>query len=200
MNCNSCLTPITAEQAVVECDVCSKPIHKDCAINKDKVYCDVCYLSKTEEEIVPVFEGEVPDVIRRSHIQAYLDCPFKFYNEVILGHPQPPNIYAQIGVDLHDMFDSASNNRQYYKHHMLKDYHEAFDAYPEVLFNSIIGNATKEDMLQRGLDSIDTFYHILEALPFQPYQTEQTIIFDIGDELPKVQATSDRVDLIDGEL
>lgn len=192
--------PMHGTDKTVSCEVCSKTIHKDCAINKEKTYCDVCYLSKTEEVNIPVFEGEIPEIIRRSYIQTYLDCPFKFYNEVILGHEQPENIYAKIGIDLHDLFDKASNNLSYQKEHMLKEFHEAFDEYDEELFESTLGDASRETMLKRGLDSINGFYSILQTLPPTPYQTEQTLVFSVGDELPKVQATSDRIDIVDGEI
>jgi len=199
--CNSCQTEITKEQKTVKCEVCDKTIHKECAINKGGTFCDVCYLAKSEELTNPTFDKSlIPDVIRRSHIQTYIDCPFKFYNEVILGHKQPENIYAQIGIDTHELFDHASNATKYIKEDMYRDYKAKFDAYPDSLFETIIGDATKEDMYKRGTDSIETFYNILPNLPFMPYQTEQTLIFDIGSEFPNVQATSDRIDMVDGEL
>ena len=42
----------------------------------------------------------IPDVIRRSHIETYRSCPYKFYMEVIKGMEQGDTIYTKMGTDL----------------------------------------------------------------------------------------------------
>lgn len=194
--CNSCRTEVLAHQETTECMRCNKVIHKDCAINDDGTFCDVCYTLKQQEEVSnPVFDGTIPDVIRRSYIETYKSCPHKFYLQVIKGHDMPPNIYTQLGIDLHDMFDYASNNRDFTENDMVTVFNEHFATYDD-MFTEI---ADKETMYKRGIDSIETFYHVTADMP-KPFQTEETLQFSVGEGLPIVQATSDRINMVDGRL
>ena len=56
-------------------------------------------------------EFEVPDVVRRSYIKQYDDCPYQFYMEHSKGIKQEANIYAQMGIDLHELFEKGSNEK-----------------------------------------------------------------------------------------
>lgn len=195
--CNSCLLDIQPNQSTVNCSVCSKPIHKECAINKDgTTFCDTCYTSKTEDDNNPKLQFEIPPFIRRSYIETYISCPYKFYNQVILEHEQPENIYTKLGIDLHELFNKASNHPEYFKVDMINDFYTLYYAYPETLFEDDTIHKTME---VRALDSIDTFYEVTKFMP-QPFKTEETLQFSVGDDLPLVQCTSDRVNLVDGEL
>ena len=194
MICNSCQYPITSGDSVT-CSVCLKPIHKDCAINDGGTFCDICYINRTEEKNNPTLSFDVPEVIRRSHIELYQTCPFKFYNEVILGHNQPENIYTKLGIDLHDMFDRANTDKSVNEQDMKDEAIQLIHKYDEALFIGM----SKAEAMQRANDSIETYFHVTKNMP-EPFATEETLQFSVGDGLPRVQATSDRVNKIDNEL
>jgi len=197
LNCVSCLLPIADLRKETHCSICNGNLHKDCAIKEDgKHYCDTCYTVKEEDKTTQTnVDIDVPDVIRRSYIETYRACPLKFYHEVIKGVPSPPNIYTQMGIDLHEMFDKASQNKDFIKSDMQKHFESIFHSYPDSLF----GDVEKIKMYNRGVNSIDTFYKVISEMG-NPFKTEETIQFSVGDDLPLVQTTSDRIDEVNGEL
>lgn len=197
MKCNSCNFEIRDKEKHIACGECGKEIHSSCAILEDgKAICDLCYMKIAEEILKPKLELKVPEVIRRSYIQTYQDCPFKFYNEVILGHKQPENIYAKIGIDLHDLFDKANMDKSYTKEMMTKDMMNLIEEYPDDIYVEALD---KQGSIERTLPSIEHYYHVTKDM-VEPFTSEQTIQFSVGDNLPLVQATSDRINKIDGEL
>ncbi len=206
MNCTNCFQSIRDGRKAVRCTTCNKPLHKECAINENNnIYCDVCYTVKTEENNQSAnTDIIIPDVIRRTHIETYRACPYKFYLEVIKGIPIPPTIYTQIGIDLHELFDKACNDKKYKINDMKHDFENIWNNYNEELFDTFLGNASKKEqklrMYNRAINSINTFYNVLSTLPPNPYTTEKQIIYSVGDNLPKISITSDRTDLCDGEI
>lgn len=197
MICNSCFTEIIGNG--VKCSICNKDIHAECAINDGGIMCDNCYLDKEKKLVTNDYTFEVPSVIRRSYIEKYKSCPFKFYKQVIEGIEMPPNIYTQLGIDLHDLFDKASNDSGYLISDMMEDYNKIFKSYPKELFDGLFGKNKPDDMYKRGVDSIETFYKIIQDMP-KPFKTEETLQFNVGEDLPIVQATPDRINMIDGKL
>lgn len=186
MRCKSCFTNIKG--AYTECSVCSKPVHEECKIVKDeKVYCDLCFTKeksgKNKKEI------DIPDVIRRSNIETYRTCPYKFMHEVINKNEQPANIYTQLGIDLHDMFDEEGKTGKYgSSDNMIDEYLKLFNAYPEEFFERV----DKVKMKNRAINSIACYYEITNKMNKQ-FASEVTIQFSVGDNLPKVQMTFDRI-------
>lgn len=196
MKCNSCQFEIGKRDKWIECEDCGKTIHKECSIkHDDRMICDLCFMKATEEANNPKLDMEVPDVIRRSYIQLYQTCPFKFYNEVILGHEQPQNIYTQLGIDLHDLFDKANVDLSYSETEMKQDIYKIVETYPQDLYVGM----DKEATIKRAIDSVETYYHVTKDMP-PLFQSEQTIQFSVGEGLPKVQATSDRINRVGNEL
>lgn len=191
--CTSCFLPVKESTT---CSVCGKPLHKDCAIKEGGTFfCDVCYTVKSEEvNTNPDFE--IPSVIRRSYIETYKSCPYKFYLNVIKGIGDEQSVYAQLGIDLHELFDKASKDRSFTSDQMLQEFNILFSNYPESFFKD---QQFRDKMYSRGLNSIDTFYDVIKDMP-KPYATEQTIQFSIGEGLPLVQTTSDRINMVDNEL
>ena len=108
--------------------------------------------------------------------------------------PQPYTIYTQEGIDLHDLFNVHSNAPMPMKD-MLARFEEIFNSYPDELF----GDVPKVKMYNRGINSINNFHLITQNMP-KPFKTEHTIQFSVGEGLPKVQCTADRIHLVDGEL
>lgn len=197
--CNNCQTHIKDLRKAVNCSSCNKPLHKECAIKDGGTFfCDVCYTVKGETQFEQITkELVIPDVIRRSYIQTYKDCPYKFYMEVIKGIQEPQNIYAKLGNDLHELFEKACTNKEFQKKHMLDEFETIWYNYPPTIFED-----TKQHkaLHTRAINCIDNFYKTLETLPNTPFRTEEEIIINVGEDLPKISTTLDRVDLIDGEL
>jgi hypothetical protein len=200
--CKQCFTPVDGRATQVTCSECDSPMHKDCVINYGGAsFCDVCFTVAQETPKSKYDDFELPEAIRRTHIETYRSCPFKFYNEVGLGHEQPPTSYTQVGIDLHDIFDQSCNDRSLGSSYALDTMKQKFSEYPKDLFSSGFKSDTPENMWKRTEDSVETFYDaILPMLPDEPFTTEETIYFTISEDLPKVRFTMDRVDDVEGEL
>ena len=140
---------------------------------------------------MPQITFEIPESIRRTYIELYRTCPYKFLKEVIEGHRSPATCYTQIGIDLHDLFEEALHDRQLSKSKFFKKYNEFWDNYPDELFES---EEQKETMWKRVEDSIDTFYLILPGMPM-PFVTEEKIRLNIGDDIPDVEFTMDYISM-----
>lgn len=183
--CKNCFTS-TSERST--CSMCNSPLHRECAIKEDSVlFCDLCYTIKAEQP--KVIEWELPEHIRRTYIETYRACPYKFLKEVLEDNPQPATCYTQVGIDLHELFEKAIHNRSYSVDEMHNEFRETWLSYPESLFES---DNIRESMKTRSIDSIDTFYNILPTLG-KIFTTEETIHYSIGDDLPLVQFTMDLV-------
>lgn len=165
-------------------------LHASCTSNG---YCDLCQTHAGK----PTQGYTLPDVIRRSHIELYRKCPYSFYLEVIKGQASPHTIYTQLGVDLHDLFDEHANQDVKMVHgEMISRFVDVWSTYTDELFDDVDRNK----MWLRAMTSIDTFYSIAQNLPRTPYVTEEKIQFSVGEGLPQVSITMDRVDEVAGEL
>jgi hypothetical protein len=197
--CKNCQQPIKKNQRHIKCQGCNNPLHFDCKVDEGGIWCDVCYVLKGEKHMEET-KITIPDVIRRTYIETYRTCPFKFLKEVIEEHKQPPTSYTQIGIDLHCQFEEACRGRAD-KESTTSIMKQLFESYPDSLFESGFKSDNREDMWKRTTDCIDTFFHnVLPSLPAQPFTTEETIHFSIGENLPLVEFTMDRIDEVDGEL
>lgn len=196
MNCKNCFTPVDGRSAV-ECSECHASLHKECAINIDGVIlCDVCLTVHEEKPVSKFGEFELPDQIRRTYIETYKKCPYKFYLEVIKGHTMPANEYTQVGSDVHEIFEAELEHGigiEQAKEMM----HRRFSKYEDSIFNQ--GFKSKEEMYQRAMDSIDTFYNLPPLGKI--FAIEENIVFNIGDDIPNVSITMDLItERDDGEL
>lgn len=186
--CYSCYIETNATDT--SCGICQNPLHEDCAIKEDgALFCDMCYTVKISEP--KKVEFDVPDFIRRTYIETYRSCPFKFFKQVIEGNEQPPTCYTQVGIDLHDYFEKGLNDRTYNEQNMLDDFQDVWDnKYPAMdLFES---EDQKKKMYQRGLDSISTYYKLIDNIPM-PFITEETIFYKVGEGMPDVRFTMDAI-------
>lgn len=180
------------------CQTCNNVLHAECAITDGGTFCDTCYITRKED--TPIKTIDIPSVIRRTYIETYRACPHKFLKEVIEGNTQPPTSYTQIGIDLHELFESACLGDTD-KQHALDVMEYAFKNYSDDLFVSGFSSDNRSDMWQRTITSIDTFFDVvLPTLPSAPFTVEETIEFSVGEDLPNVQFTMDRIDEVNGEL
>lgn len=196
MNCKNCFQPIADARKEVKCTICKANLHKNCSIKENDLhYCDICFTVKEQEK--PRIDFEIPAVIRRSYIEDYKACPYKFYLTAIRGiNDDSETIYNRLGIDLHSLFEQASNDRNYTLPDMLVDYAGLWSSYE--VFG--LSDELKDSMYNRGILCIHNFYNVLSLLPEIPYATEVQTVFDVGEDLPQISATIDRVDLIDNML
>lgn len=194
--CINCQQKIDDLRRETRCHVCGAPLHRTCAIKENnKFYCDVCYTVKykTETDIPKI---NIPDIIRRSHIETYLTCPYKFYMEVVKGIKAPPNIYTQVGIDIHSLIEKLCLNPTYTQKEMLDEFNALWKNYPENLFEN---ETLKNKMYLRAMNSITNAYKIIPEMPV-PLSTEDKIVFSIGDSLPQISTTIDRIDISEERL
>lgn len=207
--CKNCFSLIKDLRKETRCSTCNEPLHKECAIKDGGTFlCDVCYTVKEEgDTLTRETQVEIPQVIRRSHIELYKSCPYAFYLEVIKGIKTKSSSYAQIGIDLHSLFHQASLGKITSTKQMINEYNPTFSNYTDELFEDdlhlykkmTLGDL-KEKLWIQVNDAVETFFHVLSVLPKHAFALEKKIEFPIGDNLPKVCITMDRVDEIHGEL
>lgn len=202
-NCKNCGLPIDNHKQKVTCQTCGKQLHKDCAINDGGTFCDVCYMVKGETQEIKV---EVPEKIRRSYIELWLACPHAFYLQVIKQISTSQSSFAQIGIDLHDLFHHACLG-ELTKEDLISKYKEIYESYEDkmfeadlILYKDMTLQKFKEKMWQQSIDAIDTFFEVIKELPRTAFALEENITFSVGEDLPEVSITMDRVDEIDGVL
>ena len=195
-SCQNCFLPIADARQAKHCKVCFKPVHPECAINEDGgVFCDVCYVAKGDIGAGITFE--LPEEIRRTYIELYRTCPFKFLEVVINGMEDPATIYTQLGIDLHDWFDRSAHDPSIDADH-IKGYMRK--TFATKLYQDLLAEHDDARFWERCETSIDTYFHIKKSLPTTPFITEELIRFSIGEDLPLVRFTMDRIDEVDGEL
>ena len=167
------------------CTTCNKPIHKDCAI---KGCCDTCYTANKKPATVPL--ETIPNVIRRSYIETYRTCPFKFYMQVLKGIREEMNPYQQVGIDLHEIFNLCSKNHAIQHETALEMFEEYWYNYPLALFGD--EPQLKNKLYDRGIESINTYFYKIRSMP-RAISTEQTLHTSIGDSYPTIETTLDRI-------
>lgn len=201
MKCANCFSEMKKEELV--CASCGKPLHKDCAVqcmSCGKPLCDTCSLANNFKCKECVEEQKIKiDVIRRSHIEEYKQCPYAFYLDVIKGVETQGNKWTETGILLHELFDKYSHidNIVEVKKDLEDEFLEGFVKLNEDLFSN---EYDKKEMLERGLECIRNFVKYQIVAP-KPFSTEEKFVIDIGKDIPKVQVTVDRINkLEDGSL
>lgn len=192
MECKSCRLPITDENYVM-CSVCNKAIHNECKVaTSDIPICDICHINAKRKKRREI---EIPDIIRRSYIETYRTCPYKFFKEVMEGHAQPPNIYTQSGIDIHDLFDQHAKS--------LRTIDEIKKDWSDLWHNTELYRESPDELRQkikkRCDDSIVNFERYTMDMG-KPFATEVQLITEIDKHLPKISTTVDRVDNHHGVL
>lgn len=194
--CKQCFGSIDGRTTPITCAECNTPMHKDCAISYGGAsFCDVCFTVAQQKPKNPFTDFELPEFVRRTHIETYKACEYKFYQEVIKGHEMPPNEYTQVGQDVHNIIEDAIKNELSYA-----DAYVFLDTYFDKYDDGLFVNKSKEEMYKRATDSLDTFYEIIEPTIQNVFAVEETIFTNIGDNIPKVRITMDLITERDGEL
>jgi len=199
--CKSCGKLILNEESVL-CSKCGSEMHKDCALNDSgKPICDVCCMNSIDEVNTVKENVKLPTVIRRSHIESYRSCPYRAYKEIIENIQLPHSSFAQVGIDLHELFHKANIGEILTIKDMKNEFLKIFNTYEDLMFENDLNlykdrnvQQHREHMYKIGIDSIDGYYDISKDMPNRPYMAEENIVFSIGDSYPDVSITMDRID------
>ena len=193
--CKTCFTHVDGRKAI-RCATCNGVLHEGCAISFGGAdLCDVCFTVAEEEPKSKYGDFELPAFVRRTHIETYRSCPYKFYQEVIKGNAMPPNEYTQVGIDVHNLIEKAITDGLPYEDCMAM-IDEIFEQYDDDLFQS----RTKEEMYVRATESLHTFYEAVLPTLDKTVAVEETIFTNIGDNIPEIRITMDLITEKDGEL
>lgn len=199
MECKNCLKEITTDK-VVKCSRCGGELHEGCATIKcdcGKPICDVCFLTHQQCEECEEKGKVTLETVRRSHLELYERCPYAFELEVVknLGHAQ--TIYTQSGIDLHELFDEYSKRDDGDEDEMFARFMDEYEQhYPREWYT---GYATYDKMIDRYKRNIKGFFELRDEIG-KPIITEEKIFLNVGDNLPTVNITMDRIDEEDGEF
>lgn len=174
MNCKMCNTELTWENKCF-CLKCKESICETC-FEENGGKCSSC-LPKKEELII--------DKIRRSHIEEYRICPYKFKLEVVDGLETAPHPLAQLGIDLHDIYEKVQVNEL--------SVEEIDFEIMQIIDSYEYDDAQKEDMRIRAKTCNDNFKIWLDTLDTEMVCTEERIDFEIGKDLPKATIAYDRL-------
>lgn len=194
MYCANCLQEIT-DDGYVRCVNTNHTLHGECANP-----CTECGSPLTDAESIAnrfkcnecIKKNEVKvESIRRSYIEDYKACPYKFKLLAIDGHRGPNNPYAMNGIILHDLFDKGANDDDYTIDMMKEEYTELYENVDGFKEHMLKKNLPKK-LYENGLTCIDNFY-IYHAEAGKPFATEQMIQYEIAKDMPKIQITFDRI-------
>ncbi|HSQ90173.1 RecB family exonuclease [Romboutsia sp.] len=162
---------------IAMCVKCGDTLCEACAL-ANKFKCKECNGEKPKFEL---------DFIRRSHIDTYKACPYAFYLEVIKGMEVPMNIYAHVGIELHELYDKHQKGEI--------DKQEVSSGTTETILSC---RGKWDDELVNKLDikaqkATEHYLSICDDLPGKLVITEETLFINIKEGLPKVRITMDMI-------
>jgi RecB family exonuclease len=146
-----------------------------------------CPCKSEEKEIV------LPDVIRRSYIDTYEACPYKFYLEVVKRLEPPETIYTALGSDLHELFDKYSWTENPDPKKMIDEFEPYFNKYTPELFGSV----SRIKMIDRAEASIENFVKVHASMA-KPWITEERVQMDFPG-MPSVSIAMDRINKLEDD-
>lgn len=186
MKCAICGIDLTGVQYPAKCIKCGTTLCDDCSLeNQFKcLYCNGKHVPKVDLEYV-----------RRSYIELYKVCPHAFKLFAIDGKTAPNNIYAEIGIKLHELFEQASL-RQIDKKQMKSEFEKWFCNFNLNDFENYQRKLDTSDFRKREFDgaltSIENYFQMENEMP-KPFKTEDTLFTTVHPDLPKIRITFDRI-------
>lgn len=194
MYCANCLQEIT-DDGYVRCSNTKHTMHGDCSNP-----CVECGEPLTDaESIANNFKcnkcndknAVEIDFVRRSYIEDYKTCPYKFKLQAVDGKRGPNNPYAMNGIILHDLFEKGAREKDYTIDLMKEEYtklYEGVDGFKDYM----IKRNVPKNLFKNGMVCIDNFYIYHEEVG-EPFAIEETIQYEIAKGMPKIQITFDRI-------
>ena len=137
--CANCFAPL--DDDTVTCYNTGVPMHRDCAnlcIECKENYLSDVAMMTNDNKCKDCVGGEVTsiDYIRRSYIEDYLKCPYKFKLMVVDGKHKAiddddGNIYAYSGIVLHELFADYASGELTDLAEMEQKYFRAMKEFPK---------------------------------------------------------------------
>ena len=175
MKCTECQKELNWENSTL-CIKCKTPLCEDC-YTENSMKCSKC--NPKEEELHF-------DAIRRSHIETYKTCPYAFKLEVVDGIKPDPHPLAQLGIDLHDLYEQLQRN---------EISTEELDFLTEQFIEGYeYDEETKDNMRNRAVICNRNFLALLPTLTNEAVAFEERLFFDVGKDLPQVTIAYDRLE------
>lgn len=198
MYCNSCMMQISKNE-VVYCEQCGVPLHKKCANNCmicKKTLCDTCYAEnnfKCEDCFKP---NKSFQIIRRSYIEQYAECPYSLYLQLVKGIEPPMGKHAQLGVIVHKLIERISKNEIDIAQAkaMLEDEIQEWNSSTDEEYSLI-----SLDLESVGNRCLDAFWLMRDRFA-EDCKTEYQMKYSIEDDLPMISCTADRIDFDKDEI
>jgi len=189
--CNSCQTEIKKGE-ITYCTQCAVPLHKKCAnhcLTCGKELCDRCFADNNYycDECKPPVEGF--EKIRRSHIELFNTCPYALYLILIKGIVPPSNDYALVGTMLHELIDQMSAGMIFPSEALMN----------AVKFIDELDTDKRERFYKTAEKTINGFWEI-SGMFSEKFESEYNVIYSLGEDLPKVSCTIDRIDFVDDKI
>lgn len=154
--------------------------------------CEECNITKNPEQTF--------NVVRRSHLEQYNQCPYSVYLQLILGKEPPMSNYAQLGIIVHQIIDSISEFDMTLEESVKELIKEVTNWNNSILLSVDSDyQFIKSDLEVVGVTCLENFYMIKDSLT-EDYTSEVNFIFSLEDDLPKVSCTLDRVTETNGKL
>lgn len=161
------------------CVKCNKPLCEDCSL-MNNFMCSEC------SKPAPTYK---PEYVRRSHIEDYQDCPYYYYLENVKGIEAEHSIEATVGIELHDLYYKWQQG-------LIKKNEELLEEAEKTVLTrkKELDETTYNKMLTRAIGATTGFLKVIQGLNNKIIALEKTIFFSVGEGLPKVRITMDRVD------
>ena len=168
------------------------PLHESCAnhcMAYGKILCDTCYGDnnfRCEECYKP---ENMFQVIRRSHIEQYKNCPYSLFLQLVKGIEPPMGKHAQLGIIVHEIIDHSSAN-QIALPDAIRDMYDAIKQWN--LKTDDEYSIISMDLEETGETCLKNYWKIKDSFNV-PCESERNIKYSIDDDLPFISCTLDRI-------
>lgn len=135
-------------------------------------------------------------VIRRSHIEQYVGCPYSLYLQLILGITPPMGKHAQLGVIVHELIEEIQRNNitQTQALAELERYIQEWNLNTDDDYSII--TVELEDL---GKLCLSNFYAFKNKL-CNDFKLELNFRYELEKGLPLISCTLDRVEFVGEEI
>lgn len=196
MRCIECERKVVSDYPC-KCTNCGEVMCDECAIRKELI-CSKCRGDVHEQK-----DAEQIEKIRRSYIELYKKCPYSFYLEVCERMGSVNNIYAEIGIWLHEEFDRDSKTGRIggetedgRKNTIIQRFNEWYKGIPTERFEGCQYKLTtegfRESMRVKGESCINNYFKMCAGMPV-PWKTEERLEIEVPNSSIKATIAFDRI-------
>lgn len=179
-NCKDCGRELSWDNSCL-CIKCKQLMCEDC-FEANQMKCKECSPPEKKVQL---------ECIRRSHLEDWKQCPYYFKLNVIDGIESNTHPLAQLGIDLHDLYDMAQKGDIEVKEldNRIERIIDSYDFKQDWLWEK----HNKDEFKNKAYICNKNFKTILGTLG-DPIAFEERLYFDIGKGLPQITIAYDRLD------